>query len=319
MLHKTFAHHIRCFLVASTTLFLFATASVATAKQDLFSCPPAQNCRIGPPDGQLQSLLNSKGERYWASPCKPNSAPKRLDLICKDIVNCSASRAFGTYLNAQTRNCKDKTFDDYFGLDGLTFGILHFTPNQLPRVFETYKKRNPEKFEAIFGKLNLPMNGSCLDSKWVCETNKTGYFNCNKDFRTAFTQSVIDPDLQKVQLEILIDEYKQRIVRYSKLGLKTEYGLASMAVVSNNLAKGAACKPETWKDQCAGFAKESDMVDCMLEKYVENNCRRSNTKERYNEIQAVYRDKKDLLYTPPNLKNLTSCSTNWGKTSAIIP
>jgi hypothetical protein len=87
------------------------------------------------------------------------------DVICEDIVNCPAAGGFGRFLQAVSGNCREKTFDGYYGLDGLTFGILDWTSDNLPEVFETYKRRLPEKFDAIFGALHLPFNGIVLGPK----------------------------------------------------------------------------------------------------------------------------------------------------------
>ena len=45
-----------------------------------------------------------------------------------------------------------------------------------------------------------------------------------------------------------------------------------MAVVANNLISGGVCRPATWKAQCAGKATERELVDCMLDRYVDNEC-----------------------------------------------
>lgn len=74
--------------------------------------------------------------------------------------------------------CRGKWFDGYFGLDGLTFGILDFTAGNLPSLFQIYQKSWPDKFAQTFASLSLPMRGNSLDPEWVCKNTREGYFNC---------------------------------------------------------------------------------------------------------------------------------------------
>lgn len=253
------------------------------------------------------------------SPCSPNALPEGYDLICEDIVSCPAAGGFGKFLQAVTGGCRSKTFDGYHGLDGLTFGILDWTSDNLPAVFEIYKRRFPEKFEPIFGALHLPFNEMCLDPKWVCEKNRSGFLNCDPNFRSAFECSVRDPDLQKGQLEFVLHQFAKRIEKFQHLGLKTEYGLVSMAVVANNLRPKSECKPENWIHECKSRGSETQIVDCMLDKYVQGECRGSpdGTKRRRAVIEKVFRNQKDDLYNKPELSAIESCSTKWGQSSRL--
>jgi hypothetical protein len=293
---------------------IYVTVSTATQGAEA-ACPAIDEnkCREG------GKLLHAHGN--WTSPCTPNAVPDRHDLICEDIVGCPAAGGFGKFLQAVTGNCRSKTFDGYYGLDGLTFGILDWTSNDLPAVFETYKRRFPEKFDAIFEALHLPFNGMCLDAKWACENNRSGALNCDAKFRSAFERSVRDSDLQKGQLEFAFHQFTQRIERFQHLNLKTQYGLVAMAVVANNLLPSSECKPENWMKECKNRGSEAQIVDCMLDQYVEGACRghKENSQRRRDVIEQVFRNHKDDLYDTPELSAIESCSTKWGQSSGVHP
>lgn len=303
-----------CLVIFAGGMAFIATVSTAAQRRDL-NCPGAALCRDVPPKGKLIH----KG--VWKSPCSPNALSGGHDLICEDIVQCPAAGGFGKFLQAVSGNCRSKTFDGYFGLDGLTFGILDWTADNLPAVFETYKRRFPAKFDSIFGALHLPFNGQCLDPKWVCEKNRSGSLSCDPAFRAAFERSVRDPDLQKAQLDFALHQFLGRVARFQRLELKTQYGLVSMAVVANNLRPTAQCQPETWKQQCRDRSSEPQVVDCMLDKYVQGACRGSAaaSKRRRDVIEEVFRGHKEELYTTPDLTAIERCSSKWGQSSGAHP
>jgi hypothetical protein len=223
--------------------------------------------------------------------------PRRHDSICEDIAQCATAGSFGKFLRAVTGECRAKSFDGYFGLDGLTFGILDYTSDKLPALFEIYQQSSPEAFNQTFGSLNLPMTDKCLDPQWVCNQNRAANLVCDSKFHDAFERSVSDPYLQKGQLKLALEMYHSRIKRFQSLGLRTEYGIVALAVVANNLRKDRACQPPTWKKQCQGRGDESAVVDCMMQKYVQGVCRHSarGTQGRANQIAQLFQDhKKDV-------------------------
>jgi hypothetical protein len=133
---------------------------------------------------------------------------------------------------------------------------------------------------------------------------------------------VHDPDLQKGQLEFALHQFAGRIVRFQRLGLKTQYGLVSMAVVPNNLFPSPECKPENWMQECESGGNETQIVDCMLDKYVQSACRcghRDAAKRRQDVIEQVFRNHKDDLYNDPELNAIESCSSKWGQSSGAHP
>lgn len=305
---------VSCLMTFTVTIAFSGMGSTAVQGTQL-TCPGADECRDVPPRGKLIH------DNVWKSPCGPNALSGGHDFICEDIAQCPAAGGFGKFLQAVSGNCKSKTFDSYFGLDGLTFGILDWTSDNLPAVFETYQRRFPAKFDSIFGALHLPINGVCLDPKWVCEKNRSGNLHCDPAFHSAFARSVRDPDLQKGQLDFALHQFLGRIARFQRLGLRTQYGLVAMAVVANNLRGTSQCKPETWMQQCKDNGSEARVVECMLDKYVQSACRGSAdaSKRRREAIEQVFRNHKDDLYTTPDLTAVERCSTKWGQGSGVHP
>lgn len=258
---------------------------------------------------------NSKGHRVWTTACGPNTTTPRLDPICRQISSCPAAGGFGKFLQAVTFDCKTKHFDGYFGLDGMTFGILDWTSNNLPPVLKAYHQRNREEFDQIFGTLGMPMKDGCLDAKWVCENNKQGNLMCERNFHDAFATAIRAADFQKAEVDFALAQYENRLKRFAGLGLKTEYGNTAMAVLANNLLGAAACRPATWKKLCAGQPNETKMVDCMLDQYAKNSCRGGSpqsSEDRVKAIRAVFAGAAPSENIHPTAEAVISCSSSWG-------
>lgn len=307
-----------CLPALASTLVCLALNSPVDAQQ----CSSAPLCRKTAPEGSLLHNSNAKGNRVWTVACKGPNAPagwsnksaERLDKICQQITSCPAAGGFGKFLQAVTFDCKSKQFDGYFGLDGMTFGILDWTSNNLPTIIQLYQRRNKDKFNQTFGKLNLPIKNGCLEAGWVCDNNKQGKLICDTDFHDAFALSLITADFQKAQVDHALNEYENRLTRFKNLGLKTEYGNTAMAVVANNLVPTKSCRPETWKKTCAGKADETKIVQCMLEQYVSNKCRGSlsGSRNRADAINKVFAGAQPSQNIHPTVEAVTSCSDKWG-------
>src|SRR4029453_1679468 len=169
--------------VVSTLAMCLALGSSAKAQQ----CPSGPNvCRDTAPAGALLHKPNSKGHLVWTSACGPNTMKAGVDPICHQISTCPEAGGFGKFLQAVTFDCKTKHFDGYFGLDGMTFGILDWTSNNLPPMLKAYQERNKDKFDEIFGALRMPIKDGCLDAKWACDNNKKGKLMCDATFHDAF-------------------------------------------------------------------------------------------------------------------------------------
>jgi len=283
------------------------------------SCPSGHEvCRATAPAGALLHHANSQGIRVWTTACGPNTMQPGLDSLCHQISRCPAAGGFGKFLQAVTFDCRMKHFDGYFGLDGMTFGILDWTANDLPPVLQAYHTRNRDKFDAIFGPLRLPMDkNGCLDWQWACDNNKQGKLMCDEPFHDAFATAIKTSDFQKAEVDFALSQYENRIKRFARLGLKTEYGNTAMAVLANNLRNVPACQSATWKQVCAGQPDETKMVDCMLDQYAKNSCRgnKRNSEERVKAIKAVFAGAAPSENIHPTAEAVISCSDSWGSVS----
>jgi hypothetical protein len=286
-------------------------SSPATAQE----CPSAQLCRETAPGGSLLHNPNSNGNRVWTTACGPNSSRQRVDQICQQISSCPAAGGFGKFLQAVTGDCRSKQFNGYFGLDGMTFGILDWTADNLPPILQAYQLRDNGKFDELFKELNLPIKDGCLDPKWACDNNKRGKLMCDAGFHDAFQLSLNTAEYQKAQVEYALKQYEKRLARFSNLGLKTEYGNTAMAVVANNLLRNEDCRPETWKNVCAAQPDETQVVQCMLRQYANNGCRGSlrGSKERMIAINKVFAGAQPSGNIHPTADAIISCSDNWGR------
>jgi hypothetical protein len=307
--------------LASSCLLYLGLHTPSDAQQ----CHGAKLSRETAPGGALLHNANAKGNKVWTVACKgpnappswSNKSPPRLDKICEQISACPAAGGFGKFLQAVTFDCKSKQFDGYFGLDGMTYGILDWTGDNLPRTIELYQRRSKDKFAEIFGKLNLPIKNGCLDPSWVCNNNKQGNLTCDASFHSAFALSLKTPDFQKAQVDYALSQYEARLARFKDLGLKTKYGNTAMAVVANNLVSKAACRPASWKAKCAGKPDETAVVRCMLEEYAENACRGSldGSRNRKKAINAVFANATPSENIHPTAEAIVACSDKWGTSS----
>jgi hypothetical protein len=117
-----------------------------------------------------------------------------MDPVCVDVAYCPDAGSFGKFVLAVSGNCHQKNTDGYYGLDGITFGLLDFTANQLPSLFHLYHTRAPHTFERAFQAINITAHmgaaagqpASCVDPDWLCIKNMRGDLNCDPTFHNAF-------------------------------------------------------------------------------------------------------------------------------------
>ena len=134
--------------------------------------------------------------------------------MCREISQCQAAGGFGKFLSAVTGQCGSKHFKDYFGLDGLTFGILDWTEDNLPMLLHTYQQKSAASFTATLGALALPIKDGCLDPKWACDNNKKGVLMCNATFRAAFEKALGTAEFQQAQAIEALAAYETRLKRF---------------------------------------------------------------------------------------------------------
>jgi hypothetical protein len=303
-------------------IFMISLPLSSAVGQQCPSAPSVSKCRStadSTPQGALLHKSNKNGRKIWISQCGPNTFPSYPDTICQQISSCQGAGGFGKFLQAVTSNCTEKHFEGFFGLDGLTFGILDWTEDNLPPILRAFQSRSESKFDETLGKLNLPMERGCLNPQWACESNRHDRFMCNKDFYDAFSTALKTSEFQKAQIDFALKQYNYRLKTYEKLGLKTEYGNTTLAVVANNLVRKDSCRPETWRKHCESHEDEHKLVDCMLEQYVKNECRGSleGSKRRARSIKNVFLGSMPSNNIHPTAEAVISCSDSWGATTKL--
>jgi hypothetical protein len=301
-------------LIMVTALALWQSFAMAAHAQQCPSGPAV--CRDTAPAGALLHKPNSSGNLVWTTTCGPNTMKSNLDPVCQQISACPAAGGFGKFLQAVTSNCREKHFAGYFGLDGMTFGILDWTANNLPPMLKAYELRNKPQYDEFFDKVGLRMKDGCLDPTWACENNRQGRLMCDAGFHQAFATALRTTDFQKSQVDLALSQYEERLRRFASLGLRTEYGNTVMAVLANNLRPVEACRPEKWKQLCAGQQDETRLVNCMLDQYVRNTCRGSarGSESRANAIKAVFAGAPASENIHPTVDAVIACSDKWGTT-----
>ncbi|AUW47329.1 hypothetical protein [Rhizobium leguminosarum] len=299
-------------------LILILGTAFTAAATDAYAqlCKSAPQCRSTAPEGKLLHNPNSNGRRVWTTPCGPVTSSQHLDPICNEIAQCQGAGGFGKFLEAVTFQCRSKSFGGYFGLDGMTFGILDWTSSNLPGVLRAYQERSKSGFDEHFGFLEPQMKDGCLDPDWVCTANKNATLMCGTKFREAFSGAITTPDFRRAQMDYARLEYEARLARFSDLGLKTEYGNTAMAVLANNLLSNRACKPATWKAECRGAADEGKLVDCMLDQYVAHACRggsKRTSQDRVDAIKKAFAGSKESVDVHPTSAAIEQCVSDWSK------
>jgi hypothetical protein len=303
---------------AKKLLAALLTAAFSIDESTAQQCPSLGQCRADDTmGGALIHRRSTAGLMIWTSPCGDNTSTAHADPVCEEIASCPAAGGFGKFLKSVTFNCKKKHFDGYFGLDGVTFGILDWTAADISEVVHAYKERNPQKFDEIFGPLNLPMKNGCIPANWVCDANKQAKFMCDVKIKDAFSKAVREPDFQKAQVDVALRAYEKRLKRYSSLSLKNEYGNSAMAVVANNLVNSAACRPAAWKASCSRYKDETQLVDCMLDEYVAHACRGSKkgSEDRRAAIKEIFSNSQPSTIVHPSVQDVVACTNKWGKGS----
>ena len=167
-------------------------------------------------------LIKYVGEgapRFGSAP--PSEYPTKSDLICNQIAACTGAGGFGKFLQAVTGDCSAKHFEGYFGLDGMTFGILDWTWHNFPGVLKAYQERSPSSFAEKLGALNMPMKNGCVDATWTCNANKNADLMCKPSFHSAFSSALKTPEFRKAQMDYALWEYEKRLARFAGLGLTT--------------------------------------------------------------------------------------------------
>jgi hypothetical protein len=305
----------RVLRVIAVALSMTLAGGVSVQSQAMAQSCRADLCRETAPLGALLHNPNSKGTKVWTTSCGPNSSKPKIDQLCRQIGSCAAAGGFGKFLRAVTFDCGGKNFDGYFGLDGMTFGILDWTSNNLPHLLRTYSRRDKAGFDELVSKVGLSDQNGCVDGKEICRRNMRGALMCDATFHETFSNALRMSEFQKAQAEFALSQYEARIADFATLGLKTEFGNTAMAVVANNLRSGENCRPATWKKACSAQPDENKIVECMLDQYAQNECRGGNpggARKRADAIGEIFKGATPSENIHPSVEAVIGCSDKWG-------
>jgi hypothetical protein len=295
-----------------STLAMFAAGIAVTTPAA--AAPVGNQCRASAPAGKLLHNPNSAGRLVWTTPCGSSTNKRPPDPICTAIIGSPATGGFGKFISAVTSQCREKHFGSYFGLDGMTFGILDWTQANLPAVLQAYQRRSPEGFATNFGFLAPHIKAGLLDSAWACNANRQAELMCEPTFHAAFSTAIDTAEFRKAEMDVARLQYRERLARYASLGLKTEYGNTAVAVIANNLVGTPACRPAQLLRICKRD-DENAAVECMLDQYVAYACRGSErgSKERAAAIRTTFRGAPRSTLIDPTAQAIEEAVPDWGK------
>ena len=116
--------------------------------------------------------------------------------------------------------------------EGLEWGILHFKQarGDLGKVLEVCKRRNPERFAAIFGasgdELLQVTRGSTAEERMA---PVAGHLLWSEAWNAAFEAAAGVPEFQAAQNEVAVERYVDPLLEVARsLGLTTDRGLAML-------------------------------------------------------------------------------------------
>ncbi len=202
------------------------------------------SCQMHPPATPDRACLALSGARGTALPC---------------------GRDFGLFLRAVTDGCVSKRFDWFDGLDGVTFGILHYTENDLPKLLHEFQGEDSAAYTRIFG-----TSGVTVSQQWFCTTNRESRgVACHEGFRNAMRQALREPAFTRVQAKNAFHAYQSRI-RSSPFS--SPYGKTVWATVLNNPGHCGAGFTSVLA-ACPASASEEARIRCFLDQYVTQGCR----------------------------------------------
>ncbi len=211
----------------------------------------------------------------WCAACNIacEMRPTRPDNACLGVINgappCGGS--FGYFLKALTDNCQSKRFYWLDGLDGITFGILHSTEDNIPSLMRRFQSIDNAGFQAAMG----DQAGHALDPTWLCNAQRQqrGVI-CDQGFRTAMERALASRGFMQAQLQDAFSKYQRRIQLGSRY-FRSEFGQLMWAVALNNPgACGADFGPivRACSSEFAGN-DENAKINCFLEQFPRIPCR----------------------------------------------
>ncbi len=208
----------------------------------------------------------------WVAACGPQglqpSTNSAAQTACT-MLTTQCGRDFGYFLRGISDNCRSKRFDGIYGLDGVTFGILDFTEDNLVGLLNDYRRENPTGYERAFGSSGVEVN-----ARWFCETNRSARgLMCHEGFRNAMQQVLRDPAFIRVQTKTAYRLYRGRLSLASHFS--SPYGRVMFAIVLNNPGRCGSEFAGVFRACGAAFSgnDENQKIECFLREYEMQGCR----------------------------------------------
>lgn len=230
----------------------------------------------GGPTSLCRQNLRPSGHA-WCAACNVACEMRATqpDNACLNIINgappCGGS--FGYFLKALTDNCQSKRFYWLDGLDGITFGILHSTEDNIPSLMRRFQSVDSAGFQTAMG----DQAGHALDPSWLCNAQREQHgVICDQNFRAAMERALASRGFMQAQLQDAFAKYQRRI-QLGAAHFHSEFGQLMWAVALNNPgACGANFAPilQACSSQFAGD-DENAKIECFLDQFPRIPCRGS--------------------------------------------
>jgi hypothetical protein len=257
---------------------------------------------------------------------------KTSDRICEDLSQrCPAAGSFSKFLWGVTSQCADKGFAKLHGLDGLTFGILDFTYDNLPSVFTYFRRADAARLRQIMANAPSPFReGNTPSDRELCQMNRNNTLICGTDgqyFRNALISAIHDPVLQKAQLRKALDTFQAHMGASGS----TVFRRVANATLGNNPRRA----PECLNLQSGCPSEEAAQTLCMLRNFAKNRCRGHGGSDEAvgrcasvlsqfgvsdargvcsgTRQQAVTAQMREPFRAPGSFESIVACSSLWGR------
>lgn len=266
--------------------------------------------------------------RNWCAACGGFFPPSLhvlsgRDQSCWDLAGPLESpmpcgREYGIFLRGLTFNedfgglCTTKRFDSLESLDGLTFGILHYTADNLPGLLQEFRREDANAYQTIFGSVGTP-----LTSQGICQLQRDSRgAGCHPGLMRALRQALVHPSFTRVQIKNSYQKMQSRLRLAARFGFQSAYGQLTYAIATNNPGSCGCrdCLPFTnVRNACqTAFAgsDEQAKITCFLDKYVELGCRggvASAGRRRAVIIRMLGSLSRSAPPAPPSVNQVINC------------
>ncbi len=174
---------------------------------------------------------------------------------------------------------------------GISVGIRQWNQKrgELPDLLKSFHDKNPEKFDATFGRYADRL----LNEKYVRKANLAG----NKEIMRGMKIALADPEFQEVQVDKFRKFADKSAETAKKYGLKSELGAALVADITNQMGEGGLRRVM----RRAGIQPGGEIKDeAAALKAMEKATRRPNSSSRFELLASNFSPDRVKPRTPVN-------------------